>query len=488
MAPLTDGQLFGIEIATRASSIASILGSLFITSTFLYFPYFRKFNTRLIFYATWGNITTNIATFISISAIPNGPAKTTPLCEIQAFLIQWFMLADPFWVLCMALNVWRIFMIKNFDGRKLPDPEKWYILFAYGLPAITAFIYLIHDHNSGQRIMGPAILWCWVSKEFDWMRIVFFYGPMLILAGTAMSIHICVGFKVYKVKVELRKMVEESRRSSAQMSSGVLEDPFYTPKDTIVVTTKIERDIHAGDFMSRPATPGANQSWLTPPPSPRKSTTPPPTDASDTTRSPTPCCPSKSPGRYSLLVPLNPNSPHRHSKPLLIGRYRATAYSAPLASGDFATLPSPQVPVFQPTEHAAHLKRRRENAAAFAYFRVALLLFVALVVVWVPSSINRLYQIAHPDHPSYGLNVVSALVLPMQGFWNAVIYAQTTWPECKRAYATGMSKLKGDAVSKQPSNDSVRDESIKYNGIIESEGTEMSFEDKSELNASVQTV
>lgn len=58
----------------------------------------------------------------------------------------------------MALNVWRIFMVRNFDGRKLPNPEKWYILVAYGLPAIAAVIYLIRDHNNKQRIMGPAIV------------------------------------------------------------------------------------------------------------------------------------------------------------------------------------------------------------------------------------------------------------------------------------------------------------------------------------------
>jgi hypothetical protein len=94
----------------------------------------------------------------------------------------------------VALNVWRIF-ISRCDDQELRRLEKWYILFAYGIPAVTSITYLIHDHVSEQHIMGPAIvgflfsnletaqvltsqLWCWVSKGFDWMRIAFFYAPV----------------------------------------------------------------------------------------------------------------------------------------------------------------------------------------------------------------------------------------------------------------------------------------------------------------------
>ena len=95
MVALTGGQLRGIEVATRTSSVVSILGSLFIISSYLYFPYFRRPTTRLIFYATWGNIITNAATLVSV---PTSSLGVSTLCQVQSFLIQWFMLADPFWV------------------------------------------------------------------------------------------------------------------------------------------------------------------------------------------------------------------------------------------------------------------------------------------------------------------------------------------------------------------------------------------------------
>jgi hypothetical protein len=73
------------------------------------------------------------------------------------------------------------------------------------------------------------------------------------------------------------------------------------------------------------------------------------------------------------------------------------------------------------------------NAAALGYFKVAFLMFAALFIVWVPSTVNRLQQFIDKDHPIFGLNLASALVLPLQGFWNSMVYISTSWPECKRA-------------------------------------------------------
>jgi hypothetical protein len=296
-----------------------------------------------------------------------------------------------------------------------------------------------------------------------------------ILAIATMTIHTWVGLKIYRAKMEMRRCRKESEQRLAQVTPAPLEDPFVDPKDQITVTTNIS---HANESWSRSATPSKDVNWLTPAPSAR-SPPPRPLRASSTTRSSTPTSPT-TPGRHGLLVPLNPNSPGHHHNPLLIGKYRATAYAAPLASGDFATLPSPQVPVFRPAEHAAHIQRRKETAEALRYFKSALLLFVALVVVWVPSSVNRLYQLAHPEHPSYTLNFISASVLPSQGFWNAVIYAHASWDECERAYSDARSRL-----FRQSTATSAPDEATRKKGSI---ATELSSMDHSELSNSKLTV
>lgn len=74
------------------------------------------------------------------------------------------------------------------------------------------------------------------------------------------------------------------------------------------------------------------------------------------------------------------------------------------------------------------------NTAAWSYTKVAVLFFVAMMVTWIPSSANRVYSVLHPAHVSLPLQFASAFVLPLQGFWNALIYTTTSLPACKQLW------------------------------------------------------
>jgi hypothetical protein len=156
-----------ITVSQRVMSILSIIGSIFIITTFLKWHYFRKPINRLVFYASFGNVTVNIATFIGTAAIGTDPSA---LCEFQGILIQWyvctssiehvahtprFMLADSLWVFSMALNVQLVFF-RGYNSTQLRHLEKWYLLFAYGLPGIVALTYIFLDHVSHIKIIGKA--------------------------------------------------------------------------------------------------------------------------------------------------------------------------------------------------------------------------------------------------------------------------------------------------------------------------------------------
>jgi hypothetical protein len=69
--------------------------------------------------------------------------------------------------------------------------------------------------------------------------------------------------------------------------------------------------------------------------------------------------------------------------------------------------------------------------ANWAYTKVAGLFFIALMVTWIPSSANRIYSFIHVGEISLGLEYISAFVLPLQGFWNAIIYASTSLSACQ---------------------------------------------------------
>ena len=87
----SDRQMNAVEITEKVGSVFSLLGTAFIITTFLSDKSFHKPINRLVFYAAWGNIMSNVATLISTSGISLG--LNSPLCQFQAFLIQWYALA-----------------------------------------------------------------------------------------------------------------------------------------------------------------------------------------------------------------------------------------------------------------------------------------------------------------------------------------------------------------------------------------------------------
>jgi len=72
------------------------------------------------------------------------------------------------------------------------------------------------------------------------------------------------------------------------------------------------------------------------------------------------------------------------------------------------------------------------NAEAWLYARVAILFFIALLITWVPSSVNRLYAVIRPNNFCFALNYISSFVFPLQGFWNVIVYIITSQTACKK--------------------------------------------------------
>ena len=85
--------MYAVEITERVCSVFSLLGTVFIITTFLSNQSFHKPINRLVFFAAWGNIMSSVATLISTSGIRLG--SNDSLCQFQAFLIQWYALSTP---------------------------------------------------------------------------------------------------------------------------------------------------------------------------------------------------------------------------------------------------------------------------------------------------------------------------------------------------------------------------------------------------------
>lgn len=87
------------------------------------------------------------------------------------------MPADAFWTLAMAVNVYLTFYYK-FDAQKLRKMEVPYLCLCYGIPFVVALTFIFIKTEEKGRMYGNAILWCWISNDWDIFRIATFYGPV----------------------------------------------------------------------------------------------------------------------------------------------------------------------------------------------------------------------------------------------------------------------------------------------------------------------
>ncbi|EOA81274.1 uncharacterized protein SETTUDRAFT_157224 [Exserohilum turcica Et28A] len=413
--PLSPDKEFALMVATRTASVFSVIGSSIIVSTFIYFPFFRKPINRLVFYATLGNILTNVATLMSVSVIPKDGESPSGLCELQGLLIQWFMVADSFWVLCMAVNVLLVFFY-GYDARQLRGLEKWYFVFSYGVPAVPVVIYVSLDHV-GRPIIGSATLWCWVAVEHDWMRIAFFYAPAWVMIFGTCTIYTITGYRIWQRTVELHSLSQDSYHfgtieSTIGAKGGDMVNGSAANK--IVVTTQIQCDIQSIDSFS-------SVQMFSMGTQPDDQITEQPLDDLEAQ-----------------------NSLHSSKSECHGGEVTMITSTLPADDSEVPNLSTPRF---------VGKKRGRTHAAAMAYFQVAFLMFIALTIVWVPSSINRMYQFVNARHPSFALNIISAIVLPLQGAWNAAIYIFTTRAECRRAWRETLSKTRGKPLQPQLQQD-----------------------------------
>jgi hypothetical protein len=187
---LSNGWLTSFSVTERICSALSLIGCAFIAITFSFSKAFHKPINRMVFWASMGNVFTNVATLMSRSTLSN---TKSGWCQLQGFLIQMyvntivtisivnlacrFMPADAYWTLAMALNVYLTFYWK-YDAADIRNLEKYYILACYGLPFIPAVTYLFIDTQKSGPMYGNATIWCWISNGWDVMRIATFYGPV----------------------------------------------------------------------------------------------------------------------------------------------------------------------------------------------------------------------------------------------------------------------------------------------------------------------
>ncbi|KAJ6783200.1 hypothetical protein PWT90_01240 [Aphanocladium album] len=376
---LTESELRAVTAIERSCSVVSVLACLFTILTFCTSRRFHKPINRLVFYASFGNLMTSVATLMSRDFTDD---ILSPGCQVQGFLIQMFMPADAFWTLAMATNVYLAFY-HGYDTLHLRKMEIPYLVLCYGLPFIPALVLVFIRNAEGERVYGDAVLWCWISSERRILRIVLFYAPVWAAIIVTFFIYIRAGHTMY-----------ENHKTMRSLSSGCTDSLLAA--DDFALTKLQNAHPKAGDE----AMPAQNDG-----------------DGMRASRS----------ASVTVLLP-HPTLSWEH--------YDATHYTLDVDAMtirvdqhalQLASAPDSQCP------HATSISGpvQRRNHAAWSYAKCSLLFFTAMLITWIPSSANRVYSIVHDDHISLPLQYMSAFVLPLQGLWNAIIYAITSWSACK---------------------------------------------------------
>jgi hypothetical protein len=71
-----------------------------------------------------------------------------------------------------------------------------------------------------------------------------------------------------------------------------------------------------------------------------------------------------------------------------------------------------------------------------------------MLVTWIPSSANRLYSLTHHRSISVPLEFMSVFVLPLQGFWNCLVYITISWTACKNLFNDMWLAVRATAISR----------------------------------------
>lgn len=93
----------------------------------------------------------------------------------------------------------------------------------------------------------------------------------------------------------------------------------------------------------------------------------------------------------------------------------------------------------------------RMDPVKLAYLRTSFVFAISVLVTWTPSSINRVHDVWHGSGgggdgghpPSFGLNLASAVVLPLQGVWNAVIFFSTSSTAVREEFRDRVDAFRG---------------------------------------------
>ncbi|KAK2013698.1 hypothetical protein LZ32DRAFT_529908 [Colletotrichum eremochloae] len=294
------------------------------------------------------------------------------LCQAQGFLIETFIQSDPLWSFAMAINA----LLVVFFGVSPSSIRRYiwvYCIICFAGPFILGLTFLlIRPEGQAYSIYGDAALWCWITTKWSSLRIYTCYIPVWCSILGSAIVYFAVGCHVFHHRNQLRNLAF-SRRN---------ENPSNGPRAALDVqipcSALINDAVNAEAQAQGPWHMSGEQAAL--------------------------------PGSLGCKTVCYSSAPPFEPQRSILRR-----------GSPFKNKILPRLENFDPIK--------------LAYLRVCSLFAVSVLITWTPSSINVIHEYVKPNQLNFGLNVACAVVLPLQGVWNAVIFLVTNWSTFRQELA-----------------------------------------------------
>ncbi|KAI1101470.1 hypothetical protein F4804DRAFT_10306 [Jackrogersella minutella] len=403
---LTKQHIDIIVIFERSGASLSILGVLMIFIALATFKKLRTVSNIFIGFASVANMGASVACIIGYSGVQAG--SNSHLCQAQAFMFELFMQSDPWWSFAMAVNVYMVFF---FSANPNSFLDYWwaYCLVCYGIPFIPSLWLLIARGGDGQNVYGNATIWCWIDKDWSNLRIYTYYLPIWVCIILSSLVYIAVGYCVFKQRNQLRNLSLSNPGRDAPNERDSGEKNLCT---NAAVMGSINREVvqvttvnsSTAQTIGEPSSSGAAPpNWFDGPPD-------------NQSYFDGPAAPISAPRPYHTTVTRITADPRPREG--LRARFRNGVQ-----------------------QWRARLNRM--DPVKLAYLRTSFVFAISVFVTWTPSSINRVHDLVYAETASFALNLASAVVLPLQGVWNAVIFFSTSWPALRKEVKALMDSRRG---------------------------------------------
>ncbi|OJD17018.1 hypothetical protein AJ78_02862 [Emergomyces pasteurianus Ep9510] len=487
---LSQRQLHVMESSARAMSAVSITASFFVIASFLGSNLFRTPVNRAMFYATWGNVLANTGTMIGRAGISRG--DDSGLCRCQAFLLQWFLPTNSLWIFCMAFNVY-LTLSHRYRPSDLKRLEWRYFIICYLIPFAPALTFLFVQTKANGPVYGNAVLWCWIRPEWKAFRFAFFFGPIWLLIIITISILLYEGIEILSYQRKTKKLsieavnyppAEHHQRLQCHSTAGARGIP---PSINVTATARQHNELgdsataqyppssrdtpHFGERATRvrETTPSKMVQSL------GESSSGPQGSAGSNvnleqspTRSSSPYRPGPTATMMVVSQDESPANKQHQRTPVLKATTVFEANDSDLDEPEnrtswrrphTANLPDSSyggilLEHFQPSNSNRNggtlrtsrsiLKRRTlaRRKAAYIYMKRVALFLLSLLITWIPSTINRIHRLSHPEEPVFAFALAASSVLSLQGFLNLLVYISTSLDAVKAQFITCRRKFR----------------------------------------------